>query len=504
MPARPLASILAFVLLCSPVTATWSIVLVDTSTGEVAIGTATCLPNLDLQKFVPVIVVGKGAAAAQSAVDSSGANRKKIFAALKAGTPPAEIIVLVKQGDFQKGSRQYGIVDLSPAAAAFTGQGVGLAKLHVTGSVGTVHYSIQGNVLAGQEVILAAQSAVAGAAGSLADRLMAGMLAAHLMGGDGRCSCSATDPDGCDVPPPGFEKSAHIAFAAVARPGDIDGTCSGAFGCANGTYWMKLNVPNQSPADVDPTIQLLALYDEFRAAMAGHPDGLLSEAVLDDPEVLGDGKSLRHLDVLLRDLEGVPIAHGGASFEVEHAEGSAGLSSLAGVRDLGDGRYRLALRAGSGEGTDRLAIRVDDGSVRATLAPFIELSHRSALLADSASLSVSSDGPLLLDLLGPGDAASRPFAVFFSASGSDPGHVLAGVLVPLNFDRIVHVSPKFAALGVVSGSPGQLDALSRASVAVGPGGGVLAPMVGWTLWSAWVTMHPTDFASNAVSFELVP
>jgi hypothetical protein len=376
--------------------------------------------------------------------------------------------------------------------------------LHVTGSVGTVHYSIQGNVLAGQEVVLAAQSAVVGAGGSLADRLMAGMLAAHLLGGDGRCSCSVADPDGCDVPPPGFVKSAHIAFAAVARPGDEDGTCSGAFGCANGTYWMRLNVPNQKLADADPTVQLLARYDDFRAAMSGHPDGLLSAKALDHAEVLGDGVSLRNLDVVLVDLDGVPLPHGGAGFQVEHAEGSAGLASLAEVRDLGDGRYRLVLAAGRGVGTDRLRVRVDDGSVRATLYPWVELLHRPALLADASTLAPFSGQGLGLDLQGPSGAAGRPFAVYFSATGSVPGHTLGGVWVPLTFDRMVQASPQFAALGLVSGSPGLLDAHARASVEVGPGGGTLAPMLGWTLWGAWVTMHPTDFASNAVTFELVP
>jgi hypothetical protein len=502
--ARRLAPILALLLVCSPAAATWSIVLVDTSTGEVAVGTATCLTGLDLQKYVPVIVVGKGAAAAQAAVDGSGANRKLIFAELQKGTPPAQILVLVKEGDFQKGLRQYGIVDLSPAQAGFTGQGVGTAKLHVTGSAGTVHYAIQGNLLAGEEVVLAARDAVTAARGSLADRLMAGMLAAHLMGGDGRCSCSGADPDGCGAPPPAFDKSAHIAFAAVARHGDVDGTCAGAFGCANGSYWMRLNVPNQTATDVDPTIQLLALYDTFRAEMAGHPDGVLSEAALDHDEVLGDGASERHLDVRLLDLDGVPVPHGGASFEVEHAEGSAGLSSLTRVRDFGDGSYRLTLRAGAGEGTDRLTVRVDDGLVRATLYPDVELRHRQALRADADVLSVVGGTALGLDLLGPSEAAGSLYAVYFSAAGTDPGHLMGSVLVPLTFDRIVLVSPKFGTLGMVRGSPGWLDPLSRARVAVGPGGGAFAPMVGWTLWSAWVTMRPTDFASNAVRFEIVP
>ena len=59
--------------------ATWSICITDSSTKEVAVGTVTCLNQFDLLSLVPVVVVGKGAAAVQSAGDFDGIRRPIIF-----------------------------------------------------------------------------------------------------------------------------------------------------------------------------------------------------------------------------------------------------------------------------------------------------------------------------------------------------------------------------------------------------------------------------------------
>ena len=98
MATRVLLLVLACVLaLAPPASATWSIVLVDSSTGEVAIAGATCLEGFDLQQWLPVLVVGKGGAVAQSAIDTAAKNRKKIFEQLQLGTPPDQILALGKR-----------------------------------------------------------------------------------------------------------------------------------------------------------------------------------------------------------------------------------------------------------------------------------------------------------------------------------------------------------------------------------------------------------------------
>jgi len=90
--------------------ATWSIVIADESTGEVAVGTVTCLTSFDLRAIVPVVVVGKGGGAVQSAGDFDGIRRPVIFDQLGLGTPPEEILQILS-GISGHQSRQYGITD---------------------------------------------------------------------------------------------------------------------------------------------------------------------------------------------------------------------------------------------------------------------------------------------------------------------------------------------------------------------------------------------------------
>src|SRR5262249_33760019 len=155
------------------------------------------------------------------------------------------------------------------------------------------------------------------------------------------CSCSVTQPTSCGCPPPSFTKAAHVGFLLTSRPGDTDGVCNGTLGCANGDYWMTFNIPFQNPAALDPVFHLQGAYNDFRTSLAGHPDGLKSTASLDDGEVVGDGVSSRMLTVALADVDGNPIAHGGATFTLLHAPGSPELAHLGTVDDHGDGTYTL-------------------------------------------------------------------------------------------------------------------------------------------------------------------
>ena len=76
----------------SPVaSATWSVLIADTRTGEIAVGSATCLTGINLRSETPVLLLGRGAATAQSAVDSSGRNRARIFSGFARGLGPGEI-----------------------------------------------------------------------------------------------------------------------------------------------------------------------------------------------------------------------------------------------------------------------------------------------------------------------------------------------------------------------------------------------------------------------------
>ncbi|MDP6368426.1 MAG: DUF1028 domain-containing protein, partial [Planctomycetota bacterium] len=97
----------------SPALATWSIVVLNHVTGEVCVATATCIPNINIRKYVPVIRVGKGAGAAQSMIDSSAYNRNIMWSAFGLDAPPDRILERLTSVGSSPQERQYGIVGFS-------------------------------------------------------------------------------------------------------------------------------------------------------------------------------------------------------------------------------------------------------------------------------------------------------------------------------------------------------------------------------------------------------
>ena len=212
----------------SPAWATWSVVALDQRTGEMAIASATCVAQARFQTFPAeglkdiqaIVVPGRGIAAAQAGVDRSRANQRLIETELENGTPPAAIVeVLRNDPDFER--RQFGIVDVEGRSAGFSGDQNSAASLDVQGHVdGTgIFYSIQGNILASDDVVHDAVEAFARSAGSLTDRVMAAMEAADRAGGDRRCTCE-TEPltkAPCDT------KTSHVAYIfATDASGELD------------------------------------------------------------------------------------------------------------------------------------------------------------------------------------------------------------------------------------------------------------------------------------------
>ena len=359
---------LSLCLLVGPASATWSIVMVDMSTGEVAVGTATCLAG-NIKRLVPVVVVGVGAGAAQSVVDTTGGNRQIIRDGLVAGQTPDEILEeLVFGAGTTPGMRQYGISAMSGPSSTHTGGGAGLAKGGVVGQIGSIRYAIQGNLLANVDVLNECEWAVLNHNGDLSQRLMAGMRAAARVGGDGRCSCNGVMPTSCGVPH-GFDNSSLIATAIVARIGDTDGPCF-ANGCAQGSYYLSVNIVATPQTTDDAVIRLQETYNVWRANRIGQPDHIESRASTTTDRLVADGKSTTLVTVRLADLEGTPIEHGGATVEVSSTNG---LTDLGPVVDHGDGTYSFLVRAGATAGTEELVVTADGGVQKATLYPHLNL-----------------------------------------------------------------------------------------------------------------------------------
>ncbi|UCD73824.1 MAG: DUF1028 domain-containing protein [Phycisphaerales bacterium] len=366
-----------FALICSlvvaaafaaPSAATWSIVICDEQTDEVAIGTVTCLNNYDLLAIVPVVVVGKGAGACQAAGDFNGIRRPIIFDNLIIGTPPEEILDLLA-GITGHQQRQYGIVDTQGRMITFTGSQTYPWAGGVVGSLGSMYYAVQGNVLAGECVIDEIESALLNTPGDIPEKLMAGMYAAYAVGGDGRCSCYPNNPTGCGCPVPDFDKSGHIGGMVVARIGDVDDDVCNAGGCADGDYFMRFNVAYQNDAQPDPVLQLQDLFDAWRADLLGRPDAIQTTVVFDPPRIPPNGLAQTTFTITPLDWQGQPVTADIDSLTVEHADDSAGISAIGEVIDNGDGTWSVVLTAGNYCGIDLFVVTIDDGIRPVILMP---------------------------------------------------------------------------------------------------------------------------------------
>src|SRR4030095_7127886 len=129
-------------------------------------------------------------------VDRTRRRQNFIATELRRGTDPAEILKMLADEDTNHQSRQYGIVDLQGRSAGFSGNENGKQSLDRQGKVdgAEIYFSIQGNILASDDVIEDAVNAFKKTKGTLADRVMAAMEAADARGGDKRCNCDTT-PD---------------------------------------------------------------------------------------------------------------------------------------------------------------------------------------------------------------------------------------------------------------------------------------------------------------------
>jgi uncharacterized Ntn-hydrolase superfamily protein len=502
-----LAPLVVLPLFARPADATWSIVCIDRATGEVAVASATCLAFLDLAQYVPVVRVGVGAGAAQSLIDTFATNRQIMWNDFIAGDDPAKILNdLLTIGTSPQG-RQYGIAGMAGPPATHTGSNNGLAATGVAGSIGTIDYAIQGNVLTDDAVVFAAETAFRGATGDLGQRIMAGMQAAKSLGGDGRCSCTTGAPTSCGAPPPSFTHSAYIGFVIVARVGDTDGAACTRAGCAEGVYYLNIEVQD-GPADPDPVDSLQILYDAWRVGLAGRPDHVLSTVDAGALRLPADGLTSTPVTVRLVDVDGAPLSTGGATVTVATADGSTPFATPSAVVDNGDGSYTFTLTAGVAAGSDSFVIQADDGTVTATLFPHldVEVDPAQPLHAgfDVISAAAGETVPFTADL-GAG-AAGDVYVLLASASGTVPGAPVGGVWLPLNPDWLLLESAAQAGGALLPGSLGVLDAAGRAGAAFVAPSGLLTPLIG--LRFDWALLHlgaggpATLGVTNAVGFDI--
>lgn len=262
-------ALLAIVLMPVYLSATWSVIAVDARTGRVVVSSATCVPQSRLIGFPAeglmdiqaIVVPGIGVAAAQAGVDRSRVNQRLIYAEMKNGTDPADILEMLSDDpDYQR--RQFAIVDLQGRMVGFSGEGNSAASLSVQGRIPheEIYFSIQGNILASNDVVYDAVRRFMSAEGTLTDRVMAAMEGADEAGGDVRCTCE-TDP----VPAaPCHGRNAHVAYILAADSTDPEGDSFN-----NGDYAMYINVTDdniESHENGNPVMTLRQRYEAWKAA----------------------------------------------------------------------------------------------------------------------------------------------------------------------------------------------------------------------------------------------
>ena len=260
---------LGLVALPAPASATWSVIAVDARTGRVVVASATCVaqerllnfPAKGLMDIQAIVVPGVGVAAAQAGVDRTRANQTLIYEQLKAGTAPRFILDMLRE-DPNIERRQFGIVDLQGRSIGFSGASNGAASLSRQGRVpGTdTYYSVQGNILTSDAVVLNAARALEETSGDITDKVMAAMEAADRAGGDSRCTCE-TEPVP-DAPCEG--RTAHVAYIVAADRDDPEGESFN-----DGDYSMFIDVHDQnieSHENGNPVITLRMRYDAWKAA----------------------------------------------------------------------------------------------------------------------------------------------------------------------------------------------------------------------------------------------
>jgi uncharacterized Ntn-hydrolase superfamily protein len=163
------------------VSGTFSIVAVDPNTGVCGAAVASKYPSVGL--VVPYVRAGVGAFCTQHWHHPAWG--PQALDLLADGQLPEAVLAELLRTDERRDKRQLAIIDMSGRAANRNPTRADASGLW-WGSAAGRYYACQGNTLTGQDVIVAMARAYEDTNGSLADRLMAALLAGDRAGGDHR------------------------------------------------------------------------------------------------------------------------------------------------------------------------------------------------------------------------------------------------------------------------------------------------------------------------------
>ena len=163
--------------------ATFSIVARDPQTGELGIAVASRF--FSVGSVVPYLDSKAGAVATQANANVTyGPRGLELFAR---GATAEEVLKVLVRNDPNASSRQVGLVGRDGTSATYTGPD---CNAWAGGRSGP-NYAVQGNILAGEAVVVAMEKAFLETKGTLARRMYMALVAGEAAGGDSRGKQSA-------------------------------------------------------------------------------------------------------------------------------------------------------------------------------------------------------------------------------------------------------------------------------------------------------------------------
>lgn len=165
----------------SAVSGTFSIVAVDPDNGICGAAVASKYPSVG--KVVPYVRAGVGAFCTQHWHNPDWGERALDM--LADGKLPEQVLADLLHDDSKRDKRQLAVIDMSGRAANRNPANADPSGIW-WGAASGRYYACQGNTLVGREVVFAMAAAYENTKGSLADRLMAALIAADCAGGDHR------------------------------------------------------------------------------------------------------------------------------------------------------------------------------------------------------------------------------------------------------------------------------------------------------------------------------
>ena len=233
---------------------TFSICAVELATGQVGSAGATCITSPTTSvTIISDVHPGVGVIHTQAYYIVNNQNYARTL--MNLGTlSPQQIIDSLVAHDAQNNPaiRQYGIVDIylgTGRHAAYTGVNTNNYKNHIHKDTLGYAYSIQGNILLGQQILDSMESKFLNTPGTLACKLMAALQGAKVTGADTRCTS--------------YNTSSFSAVLRVANPGNPQA----------GPYYLNLNVntyPPNAPPYMDPIDSMQTLFDAWGGCAAAY------------------------------------------------------------------------------------------------------------------------------------------------------------------------------------------------------------------------------------------